>query len=154
MPDNLDTSSRWNRVEELFHAALQQPAKDRGGFLKKECGSDSGLRRDVESLLTASVRGDDLLDWPAMAHMGLATASASRPPAWVPGSTFGHYRIIEHLGAGGMGEVFRARDTRLDRDVALKTLTPDLSHDGLYLERLRREARSLASVNHPNVATL
>src|SRR5215475_12333280 len=154
MRDNPESSSRWNRVEELFHAALQQPAEDRGGFLKRECGSDSGLRRDVESLLTASVCGDDLLDRPAMAHVGLLTASMSQQPAWIPGSTFGHYRILERLGAGGMGEVFRARDTRLDRDVALKTLTPDLSHDGLYLERLRREARSLASVNHPNVATL
>jgi Tol biopolymer transport system component len=108
----------------------------------------------VESLLTALGCGDDLLEQPAVAHVGLVTATARPQPTWVPGSTFGHYVILERLGAGGMGEVFRAHDTLLDRDVALKTLTPDLSRDSSYLERLRREARLLASVNHPNVATL
>jgi serine/threonine protein kinase len=150
-----ENSDRWNRVEELFHAALDQPTEGRGGFLDRACGSDIDLRREVESLLRASCSGDRLLESPAVVHMGLAGGAA--PPqrsAWTPGMIIGHYRIVEPLGAGGMGEVFRARDIRLERDVALKTLPPELSLDRSYVERLRREARALASVNHPNVATV
>src|SRR5215471_7864855 len=154
MPAKPDSDERWRRAEELFHAARDRPAEERRGFLMKACGSDSDLRREVESLLNSSACGDDLLDRPAIAQMGLASDPPSRPRGWAGGSTFGQYRILKCLGAGGMGEVFRARDTQLDRDVALKTLPPDLCHDRSYLERLRREARSLASVNHPNVATL
>jgi eukaryotic-like serine/threonine-protein kinase len=155
MATDPENSDRWNRVEELFHAALEQPVEGRGGFLDRACSSDTDVRREVESLLRASASGDALLERPAIAQMGLAASPApAQRSAWSPGMTIGHYRIVEPLGAGGMGEVFRARDTRLDRDVALKTLPPDLSLDRSYLERLRREARSLASVNHPNVATL
>lgn len=149
-----DSDDRWRRAEELFHAARDLSAEKRGEFLKSECGSDADLRREVESLLSISGSGDHLLDRPAIAQMGLTGAPAGSSSAWVPGSTFGRYRILERLGAGGMGEVFRARDGQLDRDVALKTLPPDLCQDGTYIERLRREARSLASINHPNVATL
>jgi eukaryotic-like serine/threonine-protein kinase len=149
-----ENSDHWNRVEQLFHAALEQPVEGRGGFLDRSCGSDTDLRRDLESLLRASGSADALLERPAIAQMGLAGVLATERSAWIPGMTVGHYRIVERLGAGGMGEVFRARDTRLDRDVALKTLPPELSFDRSYLERLRREARALASINHPNVATL
>jgi eukaryotic-like serine/threonine-protein kinase len=144
-----DNASRWDRVEQLFHAALEQPAEARARFLDSACASDPLLRREVDSLLAAA--GNSLLERPAAAHLGLPAAA---PRAWAPGATIGPYRILEPLGAGGMGEVFRARDTRLDRDVALKTLSPYLALDHSYLERLRREARALASVNHPNVATL
>jgi serine/threonine protein kinase len=149
-----ESGDRWHRVEQLFHAALDQPVEQRCGFVDRACGSDTELRRELESLLRSSGAGDALLDRPAIAQMGLTSGSASQRSKWAPGLTFGHYRIVERLGAGGMGEVFRAHDTRLDRDVALKTLPPELSLDRSYLERLRREARALASVNHPNVATL
>ena len=154
MAADSENSDHWNRVERLFHAALEQPVEGRGGFLDRACGSDADLRRELDSLVRASGSGDALLERPAIAQMGLDGVRASGRSAWIPGTIVGHYRIVERLGAGGMGEVFRARDTRLDRDVALKTLPPDLSLDRSYLERLRREARSLASVNHPNVATL
>jgi serine/threonine protein kinase len=154
MPANCNSSDRWRRVEQLFYAALEEPIERREAFLTSACGSDTELLREVESLLGAHGAGDELLDLPAIAHVGLVDAPASGPVRWTPGATFSHYRITEPLGAGGMGEVFRARDILLDRDVALKTLPPDLSLDRAYLERLRREARWLAAVNHPNVATL
>jgi eukaryotic-like serine/threonine-protein kinase len=154
MPANLDSIGDWQRVEQLFHAALSEPADQRGAFLARACGSDLDLLREVESLLSAHVAGDELLERPAIAHIGLLDATVKPPAPWTPGMTFGHYRITEPLGGGGMGEVFRARDLLLDREVALKTLPPDLSVDRSYLERLRREARLLATVNHPNVATL
>jgi serine/threonine protein kinase/Tol biopolymer transport system component len=154
MAADSENSDHWNRVEQLFHAALEQPVEGRGGFLDRACGSDADLRRELDSLVRASGSGDALLERPAIAQMGLVGVRASERSAWIPGTIVGHYRIMERLGAGGMGEIFRARDTRLEREVALKTLPPDLSLDRSYLERLRREARSLASVNHPNVATL
>src|SRR6185369_11343526 len=155
MPDRSESDERWERVERLFHAAMDHPAERRAGFLDEACGADEGMRREVESLLKASGRGDSLMERPAAAHLGLAGSDFRAPGStWEPGTTFGHYRILEALGSGGMGEVFRARDLRLERDVALKTVPWDLYRDGQYLERLRREARALASVNHPNVATL
>lgn len=143
-----EQDERWNRIEQLFHAALDKPAGDRADFLDEACGNDHSLRLEVESLVKASDRGHSLMEQPALAHLGLAAS------AWGPGTTFGHYRIVEHLGAGGMGEVFRAHDLHLNRDVALKTIPPNLYLDGQYLERLRREGRTLGSVNHPNVASL
>lgn len=146
MPDPPDNSERWGAAERLFHEALDQPAQTRIEFLNRACGADIEMRREVESLLRHHGVGDSLLERPAIAHAGWIA------PAWTPGTVVGSYRIVERLGSGGMGEVFRARDTRLGRDVALKTVAP--SQDPSYLERLRREARVLASLNHPNVATL
>jgi Tol biopolymer transport system component len=154
MPGNPDSSDRWHRIERLFYAALDEPTGGRQAFLTRACGSDVELQREVESLLSAHVAGGELLELPAIAHIGLLDPLANLPVPWTSGLTFGHYCITGPLGAGGMGEVFRARDLLLGREVALKTLHPDLSLDRSYLERLRREARSLAAVNHPNVATL
>jgi eukaryotic-like serine/threonine-protein kinase len=148
MPDLPDNSKRWAAVERLFHEALDQPADARVEFLNRACGGDTEMRREVESLLDHHGTGDSLLERPAMAHAGLIVPA----PAWTAGTVVGSYRIVERLAVGGMGEVFRARDTRLGRDVALKTVAS--AQDPSYLERLRREARVLASLNHPNVATL
>jgi eukaryotic-like serine/threonine-protein kinase len=154
MPASRDRSERWTRIEQVFYAALDQPAEAREEYLRSACGDDLDLLREVESLLNAHAAGDELLEHPAIAQIALADVPRNDPDAWTPGMTFSHYRIGEQLGAGGMGEVFRARDLLLDREVAIKTLPPELSLDRLYLERLRREARALAAVNHPNVATL
>ena len=141
-------------VSSSFYAALDEPTARRQAFLTTACGSDVELLREVESLLGAHASGDEMLERPAIAHIGMIDTPVDPPDPWTPGTTFGHYRILESLGAGGMGQVFRAQDLLLDRQVALKTLPPDLSLDRSYLERLRREARLLAAVNHPNVAAL
>lgn len=154
MRDRPDGADRWQRMEQLFHAALEQPPERRADFLDRACGSDRALRLDLESLLASASAGDSLLERPAMAHSGLADNSGAEQPSWMPGTIVGSYRIVERLGAGGMGEVFRARDTVLGRDVAVKTLPPPISRDRSYLRRFRREAQVLASLNHPNVATL
>ncbi len=154
--------NRWERMEEVFHAAVELAPEARASFLARACGADGELRREVESLLAQHGEGDSLFETPALADAGLTDAgltNAEPDPGrggagWSAGTMIGSYRIVEAIGAGGMGEVFRARDTRLGRDVALKTLGARVSGDRGYLERLRREARLLASLNHPNVATL
>ncbi|MEO5925130.1 MAG: protein kinase [Bryobacteraceae bacterium] len=126
---------RWRRIEELYHAAAARPAHEHRVFLEQACPSDPALREEVASLLQ---------------H-----APSDSPTRTVPlagriqeGSTLGHYRIEQRIGAGGMGEVFRAVDTRLNRNVAIK-----VSH-GPFSLRFRREALVLSSLNHPHICTL
>jgi len=144
------TSDRWRLVERLYHGALEQPATERGAFLADACGDDGELRREVESLLDqASMPG--FLDEPAVAVA--AGAFANQRPSLV-GQHIGVYQVHSLLGRGGMGEVYRAHDTRLGRDVALKLLPPGFTSDVDRLARFNREARLLASLNHPNIGTI
>ncbi len=118
---------RWLRIESLYHAALAKAPGERGDYLAGKCAHEPDLRRDVESLL----KGAD-----------------------EPLNRVGPYEIIGLLGAGGMGEVYRARDTRLKREVALKVLPEAFAADPARIARLQREAEVLASINHPNIAHL
>ena len=145
MPPPLDPAERWARVDELFRAVLDEATENRASFLNRACGADTDLRRELDSLLQHHGTGDSFFEQPAIGNA---------VPAWTEGMMAGQYRIVARLGAGGMGEVFRAHDTRLDRDVALKTLPLGLVGDRSYMSRLRREAMILASLNHSNVATL
>jgi serine/threonine protein kinase len=142
-------TDQWRRVDQLFHEALALPAGDRPAFLDVACAGDETLRHELETLLAS--------DEPSFFEKSAVSAAARYvTPAiesWT-GRTLGSYEIVELLGAGGMGEVYRARDTSLGREVALKLLPPDLSADPELVRRLEREARILASLNHPRIATL
>jgi eukaryotic-like serine/threonine-protein kinase len=141
---------RWAAVERLYHAALVRPLDERAAFLAEACAGDGGLRHEVESLLAqdASVN--------AVLTVGAAVAAAGLVSdigrSVLAGRRLGAYQILASIGAGGMGEVYRARDTRLGREVAIKILPRAVTADTDRLARFEREARVLASLNHLHIA--
>jgi eukaryotic-like serine/threonine-protein kinase len=137
------SADRWHSLEELYQATLELPASQRAAFLKKSC-SDENLRQEVESLLGFAPQGDPLLKhspWAQSAGLEL-------------GVDLGPYRIGERIGSGGMGEVYKARDTRLGREVALKVLPPSMTGDADRRARFIREAQSASRLNHANIVTI
>ena len=143
------TPERFRQIERLFHEARTHPLGGRGTFLAEACAGDEALRGEVDSLLAQPEPGVIDIGVAAMAA-DLATA----PAASLIGRRLGVYEIRAVLGSGGMGEVYRARDTRLGRDVAIKILPPALTREADRLARFEREARVLASLDHPNIATI
>jgi hypothetical protein len=144
---------RWNRVKEVFQAALELAPQERAVFLRQTCGDDAPLQLEVESLLVAHERAGSFVDRPidseeAARRLGIGDHALQS------GDLLGSFEIMEFLAAGGMGEVYRARDTRLGRDVAIKTLPSVFTTDPERLARLQREARLLATLNHPNIAAI
>ena len=139
-------AGRWDRVKAVFQAALERPLDARPAFLDETCGSDQPLRTEVESLLRAHEAAGDFAEQPAL--LELAGRSLQR------GDRLGPYEIGEPLGAGGMGEVYSARDTKLRREVAIKVLPPLFTMDADRLARFEREARVLASLNHPHIGAI
>jgi serine/threonine protein kinase len=137
---------RWRQIEELFHAALERTPEVRPVFLDGACRGDVDLRREVESLLAREPQAGSFLEAPALEDLA--------PSPILVGRQVGPYRILSPLGAGGMGEVYRAHDIKLGRDVALKTLPSEFARDPDRLARFRREARALATLNHPNIAAI
>jgi eukaryotic-like serine/threonine-protein kinase len=147
------SGERWQRVNELFHAALEREGPDREAFLRDACAEDDGLYAEVVSLIAADAAvpayaleqlGEDIAaDWAA----GEARVS-------LVGRRIDRYHIVAHLGSGGMGDVYRATDTVLGRDVALKVLAPAFHADLDFRRRLEREARAASSLNHPNIVTV
>src|SRR5579863_3199359 len=140
--------SRWQQIEELYHAALECEPSEHAALLAR---ADPEMRREVESLL-AQESGATLLDHPAWE--GTASLLGSTVAALTPGTQLGPYKIEGTLGSGGMGEVYRAKDTKLDREVAIKVLPSALATDPERLARFGREAKVLASLNHPNIAQI
>ena len=140
----------WRKVEELFHAALERTPDARQTFLDGTCNGDIDLRRQVDLLLAKEKQAGSFLERPAIENMPVILTAAGS----LLGQQFGPYQIVSPLGAGGMGEVYRAHDRKLDRDVAIKTLPHEFARDPERLSRLRREARTLASLNHPNIAAI
>ncbi len=140
------TEERWRRIEEIYHAANSRAPTERSAYLEEACGDDRNLRTEVESLLEHDDSSPSvLLNRPAWAEYREARGAAAPPP---PGTRLDRYEIEGMLGSGGMGEVFRARDTRLNRAVAIKLLHKQFSH------RFEREAQAISALNHPNICTL
>src|SRR5690242_12077988 len=132
----------WRRAEELFHATIERPQSERQAFLDNACGGDAELRRQVELLVSREEQAGSFLEQPAIDD---ATATLASSGSFA-GRQFGPYRITAAIGAGGMGEVYRAHDSKLGRDVAMKTLPSEFARDPGRLARLGREARTLASL--------
>ena len=153
MKKDAATADRWQQVAQIYLAAVERDPVDREAFLREACAGDEGLRREVESLLCHEDGADALLERPAVA-LAAPMLDNSASSSLLVGRQIGPYTIVSWLGAGGMGEVYRARDTSLKRDVALKTLPQSLAMDSERLARFRREAEILASLNHPNIAAI
>jgi Tol biopolymer transport system component len=143
---------RWQQVSQLYHAALAKDASERGPFLAQTCEGDDAVRREVESLLAREGTVEGFLAAPALEMAAKVMAEDSGGS--LTGRQMGTYQIQSALGAGGMGEVYRARDRKLNRDVALKVLPEHFALDAARLARFRREAQILASLNHPNIAAI
>jgi len=142
---------RWASVERLYHAAQALPVDERALFLAEAC-PDETLRREVESLLAQAASAPGLLDYGAVAVAAPLASGVSE--AMSVGERIGVYQIVARLGAGGMGVVYRARDTRLGRDVAIKILPRAFTADPDRHARFEREARVLASLNHAHIAAI
>ena len=156
------TADRWLRVKRLFEVAVEQPPAVRSAFVSAAVADDETLRRDVEALIAADGAALPLSEQWAFASDALLAelriasnawrSSAPGPPGLTAGCRVGNYDVVAPLGAGGMGEVYRAHDARLGRDVAIKILPRAFTSDPERLARFEREARVLASLNHQNIA--
>jgi Tol biopolymer transport system component/tRNA A-37 threonylcarbamoyl transferase component Bud32 len=140
------TQERWAQIKEIFGSALELPDEERAQFLKQKCGSDSTLRREIEGLLDAE---REPLENPMLGELARLT-----PVDLARGEMLGPYRVETKIGQGGMGVVYRAWDTRLDRRIALKVLRPEQVNDPVHRQRLVREARAASSLIHPNIVTV
>ena len=146
------STDRWQRIERLFIEAMDQPAGQRADFLARTCGSDAETRDEVASLLTAEEQSGDFLYAPAL---DVFARQISREGWSVqPGDRIASYIVERRLGAGGMGEVWRARDERLGRDVAIKLLLPHPSNADERVRAFQQEARAAGALNHTNVLTV
>jgi serine/threonine protein kinase len=143
---------RWRRVEELYHAARARDASQRARFLADACAGDEALRREIESLLAQPASAEGFLERPAIAVAAQVVDDLG--VSVLTGRRIGTYQVQARIGAGGMGEVYRARDTRLGRDVAIKILPRVFTNDPERLARFEREARLLAALNHPHIGAI
>jgi len=141
---------RWRKVAGLYDAAMDREPAVRDAFLSEACADDADLRREVESLL-AQEHTSIVVD--QQVHE-VAAAVLRDLPRLDPGTAIGPYRVDSLIGAGGMGEIYRARDTKLNRDVALKILPEAFANDRDRMARFERESQVLASLNHPNIAAI
>jgi serine/threonine protein kinase len=149
---NQSVMDRWTTVKRIHQSALDKDPSERAAFVDELCGGDETLRSEVQSLLTYASEAESFLERPAVDIA--PTQPGESHEATLVGRTISHYQVLSLLGAGGMGEVYLARDPRLDRTVALKILPGELAADADRMQRFTREAKAASALNHPNVATI
>lgn len=145
-------SERWEQVDRLLESALEREPGQRAAFLREVCAGDERLLREAESLLSSHQQAGDFLERPALA-VASERFAVKRAESLV-GRNIGPYELLSLLGSGGMGEVYRATDTRLNRSVAIKLLSADSNLDERRLQYFEREARLASALNHPNIVTI
>ena len=143
---------RWRQIERIYGDVVARPESEWATALTELCAGDASLRHEVESLLAHEGPAGTFLETPPFAAAGVAGVIAGEP--LIGGRRFGSYAVVAPLGAGGMGEVYRARDEQLGREVAIKVLPPHFSSDTDRRARLKSEARMLAALNHPHIAAI
>ncbi len=137
-------SSRWQQIERIYHAALELEENDRDAFVDEQCGGDSELRDEIESLLGYERRAKGFIGKTAV-EIAAADIARDEAPSLI-GREIGSFRILSGLGKGGMGEVWKARDTKLGREVAIKSLPEEFARDE---ERLARFEPGIAGTTSP-----
>ena len=143
---------RWQQISQLYHDVLTRDESQRTGFLDAACAGDAALRQEVESLLAHEDTAERFMGEPALEVAAKVLGGEQRES--LAGRQIGAYQILSLLGAGGMGEVYRARDAKLGRDVAIKVLPASFASDPDRLDRFEREARMLAALNHPHIGAI